>query len=223
MSGDQLNSSPPRQQRETTRFQTDSSRLTNNQNGSGADSDNRFPKYGDKQDEATSSRFATDPESLNALKSKTMVKEYVARSERDMELPVLRSLFIESFDDFYKLIEPKLQLRPDISLRDWLDETFNEMQEEMITKQCRVFLLTTGSAPSDIIGFMQIKEENNTNTVYVSQVAAHASLKRKGFGALLLRYLISVYPPGKTYTGLCRRANDPALQFYMKKWCYNYE
>ncbi|CAF1342539.1 unnamed protein product [Didymodactylos carnosus] len=175
-----------------------------------------------KQDEVIpvvqpiTSRFLADSETLDTLRKKAIVKEYIPKSDRDIELPALRSLFIESFDDFYKEIEPRLQLRSDTTLRNWLNETFDEMQEEMVKKKSRVFLLTTGTSVSNILGFMQIKEENDTNTVYISQVAVHASLKRKGFGGLLLQHLLMVYPTGKTYTGLCRRANDPALQFYIK-------
>jgi GNAT superfamily N-acetyltransferase len=41
--------------------------------------------------------------------------------------------------------------------------------------------------------------------------------KRRGYGAQLLQHLRNTYPPNTQYWGLCRRANRPALQFYLKQ------
>lgn len=155
------------------------------------------------------------------LLDKAIVKEFLPRSIDDPILPILRELFVRSFDEFYKEIEVQLKLSTNLTLIQWLRETFDEMQEEMLIKKCRCFMLCTVDSlvkydsKQGIIGFLTLKEEENSS-VYIAQCAIAAESKRRGYGARLLQYLRTIYPPGTYYWGLCRRANKPAVSFYMK-------
>jgi ribosomal protein S18 acetylase RimI-like enzyme len=150
------------------------------------------------------------------------VREFLPRIARDPILPILRELFVRSFDQFYKEIEAQLKLKTSKTLVEWLQETFDEMQDEMLTKQCRCFMLCSSddTAENDnrqgIIGFLTLKEEAN-GSVYIAQCAIEAESKRHGYGARLLQHLATIYPPGTSYWGLCRRANIPAVKFYLKQ------
>jgi len=141
---------------------------------------------------------------------------------RDPILSILRKLFVRTFDQFYKEIEAQLKLQTNKTLFEWLQETFDEMQDEMLAKKCRCFMLCSSddAAKNDnkqgIIGFLTLKEEEN-GSVYIAQFAIEAELKRRGYGARLLQYLGTIYPPGTSYWGLCRRANIPAVKFYLKQ------
>ncbi|CAF1000439.1 unnamed protein product [Rotaria sordida] len=152
---------------------------------------------------------------------KLVVREFLPRSAHDPILPILRKLFVHSFDQFYKEIAAQLKLKSDKTLIEWLQETFNEMQEEMLTKKCRCFMLCSSDTvkyykTQGIIGFLTLKEEEN-ESVYIAQCAIEAENKRRGCGARLLLHLRTIYPPGTSYWGLCRRANIPAVKFYLKQ------
>jgi ribosomal protein S18 acetylase RimI-like enzyme len=140
----------------------------------------------------------------------------------DTVLFKLRELFVRSFDQFYKEIEAQLKLKTNKTLAEWLQETFDEMQEEMLTKKCRCFILCSSEPTAendnkqDIIGFLILKEEEN-GSVYIAQCAIEAESKRRGYGARLLQHLATIYPSGTSYWGLCRRANIPAIKFYLKQ------
>ncbi len=129
---------------------------------------------------------------------------------------------MRSFDQFYQEIEAQLKLKTGKTLVHWLQETFDEMQDEMLTKQCRCFMLcssddtTKNNNRQGIIGFLTLKEEAN-GSVYIAQCAIEPESKRRGYGARLLQHLRTIYPPGTSYSGLCRRANRPAVNFYLKQ------
>jgi GNAT superfamily N-acetyltransferase len=59
--------------------------------------------------------------------------------------------------------------------------------------------------------------EEEKGSIYIAQCAIEAENKRRGYGARLLQHLRTIYPPGTFYWGLCRRANRPALNFYLKQ------
>ncbi|UJR29187.1 hypothetical protein I4U23_010401 [Adineta vaga] len=147
-----------------------------------------------------------------------VVKEFLPTSARDPTFPILRELFVRSFDEFYKEIETQLRLKSQKSLIQWLDETFDEEQEAILSKEYRCFILY-GNKDQDqkdiIFGFLTLKEEEE-GSVYIAQVAVRAGDKRRGYGGQLLQHLRDIYPPNTHYYGLCRRANRPALQFYLK-------
>ena len=152
---------------------------------------------------------------------KVIVQEYLPRTVHDPVLPVLRELFVRSFDEFYQEIEVQLKLKMNKTLIVWLQETFDEMQDEMLTKKCRCFMLCStdvakNSNTQGIIGFLTLKEEGK-GSVYIAQCAIEAGSKRHGYGGRLLQHLRTVYPPGTFYWGLCRRANTPAVKFYLKQ------
>lgn len=131
---------------------------------------------------------------------------------------MLRNLFICSFNDFYKQIEIKFNLKSNKSLAEWLDETFNSEQEAILSGQYRCFILSNTANQQwmeKIVGFLTVKEEKQ-GSIYIAQVAIRLDNKRRGFGAQLLKHLRDIYPPNTYYWGLCRRANRPALQFYLK-------
>jgi GNAT superfamily N-acetyltransferase len=104
---------------------------------------------------------------------------------------------------------------------EWLQETFDEMQDDLLKKKQRCFMLCStdeivkNNSKQGIIGFLTLTEEEK-GSVYIAQFAIEAENKRRGYGARLLKHLQTVYPPGTLYWGLCRRANRPAIQFYLK-------
>lgn len=158
--------------------------------------------------------------SLSINITRTYVREFLPKSDRDPIFSVLRHLFVISFDDFYKNIEAELKLTSGITLIQWLDETFNEEQEAILSKKYRCFLLcgNENQNPNEIIlGFLTLKEEEKEEgLIYIAQVALRPELKRRGFGGQLLLHLRNVYPPNTKYVGLCRRSNYPARNFYLK-------
>ena len=152
--------------------------------------------------------------------NKIVIKEFVPRTSKDPNFPALCKLFVGSFDQFYHEIEVKLKLKTGQTLVNWLQKTYDGMEKEMLKKKCRCFILciperSDESNPSGVYGFMTVKENGN-GPVYIAQCAINPNIKRNGYGSRLLQHLREVYPPGTTYVGLCRRANDPAIQFYLK-------
>ncbi|CAF3907544.1 unnamed protein product [Rotaria sp. Silwood1] len=152
---------------------------------------------------------------------KLTVQEFLPSSAHDPILSILRELFVHSFDHFYKEIEVQLKLKSNKTLIEWLQETFDEMKDEMLTKKCRCFMLCSSDTVKNyktqgIVGFLTLKEEGK-GSVYISQCAIEAENKRRGYGARLLLHLRTIYPPGTSYWGLCRRANIPAVKFYLKQ------
>jgi len=144
------------------------------------------------------------------------VEEFVPISNNDPILPELRRLFVSSFYEHYKTIEQQLNLPPETSLITWLEKAFNEEVDELLSHICRCFLIFT-PPPSVIAGFMLTADsKNDPNGIYISQFAIDPKYKRKGYGLLLLKHLISVFPSATSYTCLCRRVNKPALHFYEK-------
>ncbi|CAF1284117.1 unnamed protein product [Adineta ricciae] len=151
----------------------------------------------------------------------TSVCEFFPESNDDPVFSVLRELFIHSFDDFYKHVEMELKIEEGKTLRQWLRETFDNMQSEIITKQCRCFILWAvdplyNNNRQNAIGFLTLKDQEK-GSVYIAQCCIDADFKRHGFGGRLLEYLRTVYPPGTFYCGLCRRVNQPAIHFYLKQ------
>ena len=149
------------------------------------------------------------------------VREFLPRSAKDPTLPILRELFVHSFDDVYKNIEAQLKLKTKTNVKQWLHETFDEMQDNMISRKQRCFVLysseksTRNNGKERAIGFLTLTDEKGS--VYIAQFAIDAENKRRGYGTCLLQHLRSVYPPGTFYCGLCRRINDPAMKFYLKQ------
>ncbi|CAF1534091.1 unnamed protein product [Rotaria sp. Silwood1] len=88
------------------------------------------------------------------------------------------------------------------------------MEDEMLDASCRCFVLSGDQ--DEIVGFLTLKDEGN-NSIYIAQCAIRADIKRKGYGTQLLLHLRTIYPPGTHYWGLCRRANRPAVQFYIRQ------
>jgi GNAT superfamily N-acetyltransferase len=105
---------------------------------------------------------------------------------------------------------------------EWLQETFDEMQDDILNKRQRCFMLCStdetvkNDSKQGIVGFLTLTEEEK-GSIYIAQCAIEAENKRRGYGARLLQHLRTIYPPGTFYWGLCRRANRPALNFYLKQ------
>lgn len=115
-----------------------------------------------------------------------------------------------------------MKLETNTTLIQWLDETFNETQQAMLQRQTRCFMLCSlddeveNEKNQGIIGFLIVKEEAD-GSIYIAQCAIDAQSKRCGHGSRLIRHLGSIYPPNTYYCGLCRRANEPAVKFYLKQ------
>ncbi|CAF0850951.1 unnamed protein product [Adineta steineri] len=156
------------------------------------------------------------PTSINTID--VYVREFIPTTPRDPTFSILRNLFVRSFDEFYNKIENQLNIKSQKNLLQWLDETFDEEQELILSRKYRCFILYTydkNDLKEIISGFLTLKEEEQ-GSVYIAQVAVHLDMKRRGYGAQLLKHLHDIYPANTKYWGLCRRANRPALQFYLK-------
>jgi ribosomal protein S18 acetylase RimI-like enzyme len=96
------------------------------------------------------------------------------------------------------------------------------MEDDILNKQQRCFMLCStdetikNDSKQGIVGFLTLKEEEK-GSIYIAQCAIEAENKRRGYGAYLLQHLQTIYPPGTYYCGLCRRANRPAINFYLKQ------
>lgn len=151
----------------------------------------------------------------------TSVQEFLPRTADDPVLSILRELFIHSLLEFYKEIEIQLKLKTDKSLPEWLNETFDDTQEEVLNRRQRCFILCSNDETTKtdrkqrMIGFLTLTEEEK-GSVYISQIAIDAENKRRGYGTHLLQHLRAIYPPGTFYWGLCRRVNQPAVKFYLR-------
>lgn len=152
---------------------------------------------------------------------KTVVKEYIPTDSSDRILPILREIFVNSFDQYYQIIETDLKLKENTKLRDWLHEVFDDMEKEMLEQKCRCFMLRSSEEEEEteynlgIIGFLTL-EEKDDGSIYIAQCAIDAQSKQCGYGSRLIQHLREVYPRGTYYWGLCRRANKPAVNFYVK-------
>ena len=147
---------------------------------------------------------------------RSLVEEFLPLTSEDKRLEALRELFIRSFDQFYREIEEKLRLIEGTTLEKWLNETFDTIEHDLLDRKSRCFILCRNDDNKEIIGFLTLSEEEN-NSVYIGQCAIKPEAKRRGYGAHLLQHLRNVYPRGTTYLGLCRRANTPAIHFYLKQ------
>ncbi|CAF1422124.1 unnamed protein product [Adineta steineri] len=166
---------------------------------------------------AMSSVHSVIPTSTNTID--VYVREFIPTTPRDPTFSILRHLFVRSFDEFYNKIENQLNLKSQKNLLQWLDETFDEEQECILSRKYRCFILYTydkNDLKETISGFLTLKEEEEQGSIYIAQVAVHLGMKRRGYGAQLLKHLRDIYPANTKYWGLCRRANRPALQFYLK-------
>ena len=151
----------------------------------------------------------------NPMIDKDHVEEFVPTSNKDPTLTELRRLFISSFYEYYKTIESQLNLPIGASLLVWLEKAFDEEVDELLSHECRCFLVFTSS--SVIAGFLTTKDnKTDVNGIYLSQCAVDPTFKRKGYGLLLLKHLTTVFPSTASYSCLCRRVNKPALKFYEK-------
>ena len=125
---------------------------------------------------------------------KLIVREFLPRTSQDPILNILRELFIRSFDQFYKEIEAQLKLKTNKTLLEWLQETFNEMQDDLLNKEKRCFMLCStdetvkNDSKQGIVGFLILKEEEK-GSIYIAQCAIEAENKRRGYGAYLLQHL----------------------------------
>lgn len=163
--------------------------------------------------------FETD--NATRAHSPVIATEFLPSALNDPLLPVLRTVYIESLREYYKQILHQLSIGAGQTLDDFLNTTFNKMQEEMLAKTCRCVILrfTTDTVikttPTGVVGLMTVKDEED-GCVYIAQLAIDPAYKRRGYGRQLLQHLRVIYPQGTTYHGLCRRANTPAIQFYLK-------
>ncbi|CAF1335473.1 unnamed protein product [Rotaria sp. Silwood1] len=156
-------------------------------------------------------------ETYHSTINKHHIVEFVPTSNNDPLLIKLQRLFVSSFSEYYKIIEPQLNLPTDETLLTWLEKAFNEEVNELLSHQCRCFVIYTSSSLSVVAGFLTIKEnKNDSNDIYISQYAVDPAFKRQGYGLHLLKYLGKVFPSATSYTCLCRRVNKPALKFYEK-------
>lgn len=143
-------------------------------------------------------------------------KEYQPLSDQDILLEKLRDIFIASFNDYYSRIAFCLNLPDKISTEQWLDDLFKQVSKNLIEKQSRCYLLTTGPLKCDIRGIIIFHQDPmNTNTIFVQQCAMHPEFKRHGFGRIAFKSFLELFPPSTIYQGVCRRTNRPALLFYM--------
>lgn len=145
--------------------------------------------------------------------STAIVEEYVPKDANDVELLALRRLFVDTFYENYQRIESLLNLDTGKALLPWLEEGFDDMQNKMLTKEFRTFIIRYESV---IAGLMTVKEMSE-KLVYISQLAIHTSFKRRGYGDMLMNHLVNIYGSNMTCEILCRRVNKPALDFYLKK------
>jgi ribosomal protein S18 acetylase RimI-like enzyme len=147
----------------------------------------------------------------------TFVEEFIPTNNNDPILIKLRPLFVSSFYQYYKTVESQLNLPAGKSLLSWLEQTFDEEADELLSHKCRCFVIYTPTPSSAIAGFLTVADsKNEPHGIYISQFAIDPIFKRKGYGLLLLKHLMSVYPSGTSFTCLCRRVNKPALDFYEK-------
>ena len=147
----------------------------------------------------------------------TRIEEFLPTSKADPVLTELRRLFTSSFYEYYQTVESQLNLSSNTTLTSWLEKTFDDEAEEILSRQCRCFLIFTTPTSTSIAGFLTVKEnKNDSHGIYMSQLAIDPILKRNGYGRLLLKHLVDVFPPSTTYICLCRRVNKPALDFYKK-------
>jgi ribosomal protein S18 acetylase RimI-like enzyme len=145
------------------------------------------------------------------------VVEFVPKNNNDPILSELRRLFVCSFYEYYKTIESQLNLPVGESLLAWLEKAFDEEADELLSHKCRCLLASTFSPSPAIVGFLTIKEsKTDPDDIYLSQCAVDPEFKRKGYGLLLLKHLITMFPSTASYVCLCRRVNKPALKFYEK-------
>jgi ribosomal protein S18 acetylase RimI-like enzyme len=150
--------------------------------------------------------------------TRVYVREFLPKSDRDPIFLTLRNLFVRSFDEYYKQIENELNLNSDQSLLQWLDETFDSEQENILSGKYRCVILCdyeNQDSKEIIVGFLTLKEEEGS--IYIAQVAIRLDIKRRGHGGQLLQHLRNIYPSNTRYVGLCRRSNKPALHFYLKQ------
>jgi hypothetical protein len=157
--------------------------------------------------------------SPSSNRSDVYIREFLPRSSRDPIFSILRNLFIRVFDNYYKHIEANLKLEAGKSLIQWLDETFDNEQEAILTKNSRCFILCTNEnedSKESIRGFLTLREEEE-GSVYIAQFVIRGDMKRKGYGCQLLQNVRQMYPPNTLFWVLCRRADQPALQFYINQ------
>ena len=149
---------------------------------------------------------------------KTKIEEFVPTSSYDPRFFVLRKLFVDSFEDIDRQLEEQLNPRPKTNLTQWIEETFDEQQTMILSKQYRCFLLTDvdrTDTNENILAFLTLTEKDDKQ-IYIGQVAVRRDVQRRGYARQLFQHILDRYPKNTRYRGIIRRANQPALQFFVK-------
>ena len=146
------------------------------------------------------------------------IEEYAYSDANKSTLTELRRCFIDSFYDYYRLIESELNLPSNKDVRTWLGEAFDEIEDEIIANRCRTIIARQNST---LVALLLLKEtELKHKIVYISQLAVSPAYKRQSCGKKLICHLVNIYGRDVKYEILCRRVNQPGLEFYKKLGAY---
>ena len=151
-------------------------------------------------------------------KSNFLIEDFTPISTSDPILPILRRLFLRSFEDIYQKNLSELDFQSNDDLQHWLEDTFDEEQQQLIDQQHHCLLLSDKNlpkSPKNLFAFLTFVEEDS-DRIYLSQLVVRTDLKRQGCASQLLQHLRQMYPNTVKYYSLLRRINQPALKLFLK-------
>ena len=88
--------------------------------------------------DTNSNMLSEQEETCYSTISKGRIEEFIPMNKNDPILTELRHLFVSSFYEYYKTVEPQLNLPTGNSLLTWLEKAFDEESDDSsLSMGCR--------------------------------------------------------------------------------------
>ena len=138
---------------------------------------------------------------------------------KSQDFNIQREVFIKTFDDEYKDIEPQ-NIKPHFKSRDdvtnWLSDVFEAEHQYFISAKHPMHWITI-EKDHEIIGFIMYEQwKNNKDIWHIRQMAILPDEQRKGYGTGLIKSIFTFDNNIKKIIVDTRRTNVKAINFYKK-------
>ncbi|MEM6338861.1 MAG: GNAT family N-acetyltransferase, partial [Pseudomonadota bacterium] len=138
---------------------------------------------------------------------------------KSQDFNIQRKLFIKTFDEEYKNIEPQ-NIKPYFKNRDdvtnWLSDVFEVEHQYFISAKHPMHWITM-EKDHKMIGFIVYEQwKNNKDIWHIRQMAILPDEQRKGYGTVLIKSIFTFDNNIKKIIVDTRRTNVKAINFYKK-------
>ncbi len=156
---------------------------------------------------------------FNEYTEKSSAKIVFFDNKKSQDFNIQRKVFIKTFDEEYKNIEPQ-NIKPHFKNRDdvtnWLSDVF-EIEHQYFTSAKHPMHWITIEKDHKIIGFIMYEQwKNNKDIWHIRQMAVTPDEQRKGYGTSLIKSIFTFHNNIKKIIVDTRRTNVNAIYFYKK-------